>query len=85
MGCKLSTGGLPGGQGYNGDTPSPPLKNSKKNKKPLPITSDLCYTYNKVYRLASDCKEMAMITQHMITRIRILRVVFRNIRPNHFP
>ena len=33
-----------------GDTPSPPPKNSKKNKKPLPITSDLCYTYNKVYR-----------------------------------
>ena len=30
--------------------------------------------------LASDCKERAMITQHIITKIRIFSVVFLNIR-----
>ncbi len=30
---------------------------------------------------ASECKERAIITQHTTTKIRILRVVFLNIRP----
>ena len=31
--------------------------------------------------LASDCKEAAIITQHMTTKTKILRVVFLKIRP----
>ena len=31
--------------------------------------------------LASDCRDMAIITQHITTKIKILSVVLRNIRP----